>query len=153
MPCSSHSRRKASLGVADHDGSDDAGDVFASDARFFEGTLVEFEIQSNARTRLEKVFEEFAPAEYDFRFEKTRVLVKLLREDYVSRSEAKRLLQNLEKFSEIELDMREVTSVGQGFVDEVFRVFLLRHPGTKIRAVNASSAVEAMIRHAGGSVK
>lgn len=129
-----------------------AGDVFASDKKYLEGTLVEFEIQSNAKRRLEKVFEEFAPAEYDFRFEKTRVLVKLLRENYVSRSEAKRLLHNLEKFSEVELDMRQVTNVGQGFVDEVFRVFSSRQPGTEIRAVNASSTVEAMIRHAGGGL-
>lgn len=128
-----------------------AGDVFVSDERQFEGTLVEFDIQSNARTRLEKVFEEFAPAEYDFRFEKTRVLVKLLREDYVSRSEAKRLLHNLDKFSEIELDMRQVNNVGQGFVDEVFRVFTQRNPDTKVHAVNASPAVDAMIRHSGGS--
>lgn len=126
------------------------GDVFASDANQLEGTLVEFEIQSEAKTRLETVFEAFAPAEYDFRFEKTRVFVKLLREDYVSRSEAKRLLHKLEKFSEIELDMRDVAHVGQGFVDEVFRVFASRHPGIKIRAVNASAAVQAMIRHAGG---
>jgi len=130
-----------------------ADDIFVSDQRRMEGTLVEFEIGSTSRTSLEKVFEKFAPAEYDFRFEKTRVFVKLLQKDYVSRSEAKRLLHNLEKFSEIELDMREVANVGQGFVDEVFRVFCTRHPGIAISAVNASSAAAAMVRHAGGSVR
>lgn len=130
-----------------------AGDVFASNTTYLEGTLVEFEIQSEARTRLENIFEEFAPPEYDYRFEKTRVLVKLLRDDYVSRSEARRLLHNLEKFSEIELDMRAVHNVGQGFVDEVFRVFASRHPGISIQALNASPPVEAMVRHAGGSVR
>lgn len=124
-----------------------AGDVFASDEKQITGTLVEFEIQSDAKTRLEEVFEEFAPAEYDYRFEKTRVFVKLMRKDYVSRSEAKRLLHNLEKFSEIELDMRDVANVGQGFVDEIFRVFASRHPNISIRAINSSTAVEAMIRH------
>jgi hypothetical protein len=70
-----------------------------------------------------------------------------LQREYVSRSEAKRLLHNLDKFSEIELDMREVKQVGQGFVDEVFRVFAAAHPAIIIRSTNASAAVDAMIRH------
>jgi biotin operon repressor/anti-sigma regulatory factor (Ser/Thr protein kinase) len=122
-------------------------DVFVSDCRFMAGTLVRFECSRHARTRLENVFETFAPADYDYRFEKTRVAVKLLRQDYVSRSEAKRLLHNLDRFSEIELDLRDVRKVGQGFADEVFRVFTTRHPSIRIRASNASRAVLAMIEH------
>jgi anti-sigma regulatory factor (Ser/Thr protein kinase) len=122
-------------------------DVFVSDPRFLKGTLVQFEIRKDSRTRLENVFAEFAPEEYDFQFEKTRVLVKLLRRDYVSRSEAKRLLHNLDKFSEIELDMRDVVSVGQGFADEIFRVFASTHPEIIIRTRNAGKAIDAMIRH------
>ncbi len=122
-------------------------DVFVSDPRFLRGTSVAFTIQRNSRRRLDEVFGEFAPAEYDFRFQKTRVLVKLLQRDYVSRSEAKRLLANLEKFSEIVLDFRDVKSVGQGFADEVFRVFAEHHPTIKIAAENVNPAVDAMIRH------
>jgi len=126
-------------------------DVFVSDRRFVKGTQARFEIRRNSRTRLEDIFAAFAPEEFDFQFEKTRVLVKLLRSDYVSRSEAKRLLHNLDKFSVIELDMHEVNNVGQGFADEVFRVFAFAHPGIEIRTVNAGKAVEAMIRHTGGT--
>jgi biotin operon repressor/anti-sigma regulatory factor (Ser/Thr protein kinase) len=122
-------------------------DVFVSDPRFLRGTNVAFAIQRNSQRRLDTVFAEFAPAEYDFQFQKTRVLVKLLQRDYVSRSEAKRLLANLEKFSEIVLDFRDVKSVGQGFADEVFRVFARRHPTIKIAAENINPAVDAMIRH------
>ena len=122
-------------------------DVFVSDSRFIKGTLVQFEIRRNSRTRLANVFAEFAPEKYDYRFEKTRVLVKLVQEDYVSRSEAKRLLHNLDRFSEIELDMSSVRHVGQGFADEVFRVFATAHPGIEIRAINATGAVDAMLRH------
>lgn len=125
-------------------------DVFAADSRYVKGTSVEFEIQRGSRTRLERIFGAFAPEEYDYRFEKTHVFVKLLQRAYVSRSEAKRLLHNLERFSDIELDMKDVASVGQGFVDEIFRVFASRHPVMSIRAVNAGPAVAAMIRHAGG---
>jgi hypothetical protein len=115
------------------------------------GTEVRFAVQRSSRRRLDEVFGEFAPAEYDFQFQRTKVLVKLLRQDYVSRSEARRLLANLEKFSEIVLDFRDVASVGQGFADEVFRVFAGRHPAIKITTENASPVVDAMIRHVASS--
>ena len=127
----------------------DRDDVFVSDPRLTKGTCVQFEIRLDSRTRLEDVFTEYAPEKYDFEFQKTRVHVKLLRRDYVSRSEAKRLLHNLHKFSEIELDMRDVTHVGQGFADQVFRVFAAANPKILIRATNASKAVDAMLKHAG----
>jgi anti-sigma regulatory factor (Ser/Thr protein kinase) len=122
-------------------------DVFVSNPRFLKGTSVEFMIQRNSRLHLETIVAEFAPEEYDYRFQKTRVLVKLLQRDYVSRSEAKRLIANLEKFSEIVLDFRDVKSVGQGFADEIFRVFAGQHPGVKIATENANPAVDAMLRH------
>lgn len=123
-------------------------DVFVSNPRFLKGTGVSFAIQRSSRLRLERIFGEFAPEEYDFRFQKTKVLVKLLQRDFVSRSEAKRLVANLEKFSEIVLDFRDVKSVGQGFADEVFRVFARRHPAIKIATENTNPAVDAMVRHA-----
>lgn len=104
-------------------------------------------LQRSARQTIEDVFGEFAPEQYDYQFQKTKVLVKLLQPDYVSRSEARRLLANLEKFREIVLDFRDVRSVGQGFADEVFRVFASRHPGIVIRSENTSLPVTAMIRH------
>ena len=122
-------------------------DVFVSNPRFLKGTSVSFSIQRSSRLHLEKVFGEFAPEEYDFRFQKTRVLVKLLQRDYVSRSEARRLVANLEKFSEIVLDFRDVKSVGQGFADEIFRVFAHRHPAVKITTENTNPAIDAMLRH------
>ena len=126
-------------------------DVFVSDKRFIKGTSVVFEIGCNARTRLEDVFEEFAPEEYDYQFERTRILVKLLRASYVSRSEARRLMHNLDRFSEVELDMREVKNIGQGFADEVFRVFRSAHPDTRVTAVNAKPGVAAMLAHVGST--
>ena len=127
-------------------------DIFVSAPRYRKGTTVIFEIRRDSRTRLDRVFGEFAPLAYDYRFVKTRVMVKLLQTEYVSRSEAKRLMHNLEKFSEVELDLRGVDQVGQGFADEVFRVFAWKHPGTGIRVLNAAESVAAMIRHVGGDV-
>ncbi len=122
-------------------------DVFVSQPRFIRGTLVQFSLRRNARRTLEEVFGEFAPQEYDFQFQKTKVLIKLLQPDYVSRSEARRLLVNLEKFREIVFDFRDVRSVGQGFADEVFRVFADRNPSILLRPENVNPAVMAMIRH------
>ncbi len=127
-------------------------DVYASDARFLAGTLVEFAVRRDARRELGDIFSEFAPPEYDYRFDRTRILVRLLRDEYMSRSEARRLTANLEKFRSVVLDFDAVRSVGQGFADEVFRVFASRHPNTEIGAVNASPAVRAMLEHAGARV-
>ncbi len=123
------------------------GDVFVSKKRFIEGTEVRFLVRRSTRRKLEDVFGEFAPAEFDYRFEKTRLFVKLLRRSYVSRSEARRLLVNAEKFREIVLDFREVESVGQGFADEVFRVFTSRNPAIRIRTENTNDVLEAMFHH------
>jgi len=125
-------------------------DIFVSDTRFLKGTSANFDIASDSHTRLENIFGEFAPEEYDFQFEKTRVLVKLLRASYVSRSEAKRLMHNLDKFSEVELDMRDVNTVGQGFADEIFRVFKATHPHVAVSASNAAPGVAAMLAHVAG---
>ncbi|NOZ79297.1 MAG: DUF4325 domain-containing protein [Acidobacteria bacterium] len=123
------------------------GDVFVARKRFIEGTHVQFLIQLTSRRKLEDVFEKFAPAEYDFEFEKTRIRVTLLRTSYVSRSEAKRLMANVEKFREVVLDFHGVESIGQGFADEVFRVFSARHPDVRVVTVNVNGVVGAMLRH------
>ena len=127
-------------------------DVFVSTIRYRKGTTVAFEIRRDARTKLEDVFSRYAPDEFDFQFQRTRILVKLLQEEYISRSEAKRLLLNLDKFREVEIDLKDVARVGQGFADEVFRVFTTQHPAITVRAVNTNPSVAALIRHVGGVV-
>ncbi len=122
-------------------------DVFVSQRRSIKGTDVRVFVRRTTRRSLDDVFGEYAPEEYDFQFQKTKIFVKLLRQNYVSRSEAKRLLVNLEKFTEIVLDFKGVGSVGQGFADEIFRVFARRHPGIIISTQNTNPAVEAMLRH------
>jgi anti-sigma regulatory factor (Ser/Thr protein kinase) len=122
-------------------------DVRVAERRRIEGTEVRFSIRRSSRRRLENVFSEFAPEEFDFEFQKTRVLVKLLRSDYVSRSEAKRLLANLHKFRDVVLDFRDVKSLGQGFADEVFRVFPSKNPGVSLKSQNTRPVVQSMIRH------
>ena len=90
---------------------------------------------------------EFPQKEFHLESSGTSARVSLLKSDFVARSEARRLLANLDKFREIVLDFRDVRSVGQGFADEVFRVFADRNPGIVLRPENANPAVMAMIRH------
>jgi len=122
-------------------------DVVIRQKRFLAGTEVRFQINRRSRRRLESIFEQFAPADLDYHFDKTRVLVKLFRGEYVSRSEARRMLAGLNKFRIVELDFRNVMSLGQGFADEIFRVYANAHPQIQIRIVNLAQALKSMLRH------
>ena len=96
---------------------------------------------------LDEIFSHFAPEEFDYRFDRTKALVKLFYQDYVSRSEAKRLLYGLDKFKEIILDFKGVKSIGQGFADEVFRVFKIAHPDKVIKIENLNPSLKPIIDH------
>ena len=122
-------------------------DVFVSEKRFVKGTEVVFSISRQSKRQLENIFSEFAPERHGYQFEKTRVLVRLFQTDYISRSEARRLLAGLEKFKEIELDFNGVVTLGQGFADEVFRVFAKAHPEIVIHPLNLSPTLASMVRH------
>lgn len=122
-------------------------DIFIEDKRLFRGTEVSFAIKRNSRRLMSEIFKEYAPEEYEYRFEKTRVNVKLFGKGHVSRSSARRLLVGLEKFSVIVLDFKDVRSMGQSFADEVFRVFPAGHPKIRIEAVNCSQSLLSMINH------
>lgn len=65
--------------------------------------------------------------------------------EFVSRSEAKRVGLRLERFEEVRIDFRGVEQVGQGFVDELFRVWASDHPQTRLIPINMSPAVERMV--------
>ena len=58
------------------------------------------------------------------------------------------IIFGLEKFKRIVLDFKGVTGIGQGFADEIFRVFQSNHPESSIESINTSPAVEYMIKRA-----
>jgi hypothetical protein len=70
----------------------------------------------------------------------------------VTRSQAKRLHQRVDRFRRVGLDFAGVELIGQGFADEVFRVFANSHPEVALSAIDAVPAVHAMIVRAGGRV-
>jgi biotin operon repressor len=122
-------------------------DVFMAARRFTKGTEVSFRISRNSKRKLGDIFNLYAPAEYEHRFEKTRVFVALYHKELVSRSEARRILNGLDKFREIIIDFLGVRSIGQGFADEIFRVFRKVHPDIAISVENLNPSLRPIIRH------
>ena len=115
-----------------------------------QGTTVFMEIRLNSKRTTKEVFEEYATIDHPG-FYKTHVPVALAQygdENMVSRSQAKRVLARVEKFTEVVLDFKGVTEVGQAFVDEIFRVFAQIHPEVHLFYVNANESIEWMIRRA-----
>lgn len=115
--------------------------------RFQSGTEVSFSIRSRSRRRLEDIFSRYAPEDFDYRFSKTDVQVRLLRDESISRSEARRLLHGLDRFRQVTLDFASVKQLGQGFADEVFRVWMVAYPNTTVRVRNLSPRLRPMIAH------
>lgn len=108
------------------------------------GTRVTFTVTIDTSTMLSDVFRSFSR---EHEFNRSQPVIKLfeLGTDFVSRSEAKRLLVAMEAFEVITLDFADVTSVGQGFVDEVFRVWAKGHPDIALHPINMNEAVEFMV--------
>jgi len=66
----------------------------------------------------------------------------------MSRSQAKRLVNGLERFREVVIDFRGVELVGQGFADEVFRVWASQHPEVALIPTDMSDAIAFMVERA-----
>jgi hypothetical protein len=80
-------------------------------------------------------------------FDKTEVRIRLytLGTVHVSRSQARRVLSGLEKFKSVILDFGKVPMIGQGFADELFRVYKKSHPEIELKPINMNAAVKFMI--------
>jgi hypothetical protein len=67
---------------------------------------------------------------------------------FVSRAEARRLLDGLERIPRVQLDFSGVESVGFGFADEVFRVWSNAHPSVELEPVHMNEEVAWVIERA-----
>jgi anti-sigma regulatory factor (Ser/Thr protein kinase) len=116
------------------------------------GTVVDMRIALDSNRTLRSVFDMFTGNEdEDFAFNKTVVPIKLALyegERLVSRSQGKRILNRVEKFKTVLLDFSGVDSIGQAFADEVFRVFVRRHPEIALIPVKLNEDIRRMIRAA-----
>lgn len=113
------------------------------------GTKILFSIAENSKKELSDVFLQYS--EGSFEFSTTEVKVRLYEKGmptFVSRSQARRILYGLEKFKKIILDFDQIKAIGQGFADEIFRLWKSRYPEVQIIYENANEDVEFMIRRA-----
>ncbi len=113
------------------------------------GTRVFLQLQNTTKRTVREMFDQFTDVDYGF--SKTIVPVDLVRygdEALISRSQAKRLLTRFDRFRTVILDFKGVEQVGQGFADEVFRVFTRAHPAVRLVPINTNPQVQAMIRRA-----
>lgn len=126
-------------------------DLFINKHRKLKGTLVIFKVKGTTEKQLVHTFNQFAGGA-EGKFDTTEIKVRLYTIDsnFVSRSQARRLLAGLDKFDRIILDFDRVESVGQGFADEIFRVFKQTHPEKKIESMNMSAEIEFMIKRVSG---
>ena len=118
------------------------------------GTSILMTIARVTQKLIQNVFDKFTNTEDDFGFDKTIVPVHLATygdDALISRSQARRVLARFERFKTVILDFKDVKLIGQSFADEIFRVFVLEHPGTILLYTDANSTVEKMIKHAQSS--
>ena len=136
---------------ADHKASAPRDWVVDTEHNDGNGTVIEMRLANNAGRSLEAVFDEWTVDKNEPVFSRTAIPVHLLRygtERLVSRSQAKRLLARVDRFSQVIFDFTGVEAVGQAFADEIFRVFARNHPDIELETRNASESVKKMIRRA-----
>jgi len=131
-------------------------DWLIQDIKPLTGTHVFLRIAPWSPHTLREVFDRYSTEQDDYAFRRTHVIVGLARsesEKLVSRSQAKRILARLERFREVNLDFKNVDTIGPAFADEIFRVFRSQHPEVKLVVYNASDEVQKMIRRAEAGAK
>ena len=126
-----------------------AGDSGIGPSGVKRGTRVVLEVVRGETPRLQDVFAAYTNPE-TMRFMKTRTTISLssFGLSLISRSEAKRVTARLREFEHVTLDFTGVEVVGQGFCDEVFRVFALQHPEVTLDPVGMNEMVEFLVRRA-----
>ncbi len=105
------------------------------------GTLVRCEIPLDTSVDPQSVLRDVSDP-VTHRLNQTTLHVELFREgDFVSRTEAKLIGARLEGFEVVELDFAGIDQIGQGFADELFRVWAREHPDIQLVPVHANGAV------------
>jgi len=118
-------------------------------AKLVTGTWVEMTIPTNATWTIRDIFDKYQDDPVGFT--RTHVPIALGKypgEQLVSRSQAKRVLARVDRFSEVLLDFQGVQDIGPAFADEIFRVYQNAHPDISIIAARTNDHVSRMIKAA-----
>lgn len=116
------------------------------------GTRVIFKISADSDRHLNDVFKKYTNlnGKSDYGFDKTEIRVRLFTSGgvHISRSQARRILEGLDKFKIVLFDYENVPLVGQAFADEIYRVFQKRHPDIRLENENMTEGVRFMVERA-----
>lgn len=113
------------------------------------GTLVYMFIQRDSTRKNKDIFDEYSSGPEDFHFNKTIIPIRLAQyenEKLVSRSQAKRVLTRIDKFQNVIFDFEAVSTIGQAFADEIFRVYAQKNPNIVLFPVNMNEYVSKMVK-------
>ncbi|OIO18756.1 MAG: hypothetical protein AUJ23_03060 [Candidatus Magasanikbacteria bacterium CG1_02_32_51] len=130
-------------------------DIFVEDVKSFLGTQLFFIISLDTKKTIKDLFDKYTDtASETYTFNTSEVIVKLFQfgDNMISRSQAKRVIEGMEKFENITLDFKDVHTVGQGFADEIFRVWQSQYPNIKIDYRHANENITFMLKRAKGEV-
>jgi len=120
------------------------------------GTMIVMIIDLSSSRLIRDVFDEYTEdllGQGTSQFNTTIIPVKLAQygnEKLLSRSQAKRLLTRIEKFQYVIFDFEDISTIGQAFADEIFRVYANKHSNIKIMSTNMSQDVQKMVHRALG---
>ena len=111
-----------------------------------QGTCVLMTLSNFTHKTPKEVFDQYS--DVDGSFVTTRIPLKNIFDAApVSRSQAKRVCNRLEKFTEAILDFDGIDWMGQGFAHQIFVVFKNAHPEISIVLQNMNESVESMYNH------
>ena len=111
-----------------------------------EGTCVIMSLSNFTHKRPQDVFDLYANV--DGGFTKTKIPMKnIFDTSPVSRSQAKRVCNRLEKFKEVLIDFDEIQWMGQGFAHQLFVVFANEHPDIQLIPINMNEDITKMFNH------
>ncbi len=117
------------------------------------GTSVYLAISLDTARTLDSVLCDYSLSPGSYAFERTEVPLQLMATDAVlaSRAEARRAVARLALFRRADINFSGIEDIGQGFADEMFRVFRKAHPDVELVAVGMAPRVAAKVAQAGAA--
>jgi predicted transcriptional regulator/anti-sigma regulatory factor (Ser/Thr protein kinase) len=110
------------------------------------GTCVFMSLSNFTNKTTKEIFDQYS--DDDGGFVTTKIPLKHIFDTApVSRSQAKRICNRLEKFSEAILDFDGIEWMGQGFAHQIFVVFHNAHPNIALLPQNMNDSVASMYNH------
>jgi len=128
--------------------ADRGHDLITESAAPETGTMIGMRLNNDTDRTLKDVFDQYSSGE-NYDFSKTVLPLRLAKfaehELLISRSQAKRVVSRIELFKTVVFDFSDIETIGQGFADEIFRVWAKNHLDVDCVVIAANAAVRQMI--------